>query len=553
MIAAGCLVGVTGSLGATIGYALHLRGDALRAELASEIGEWLGMDVHVGRVAPRSFTSRAFADVAVSLPGDTREVFRCAEAVWLEEHAEPTPRRVLELHDGFIIVGAAEWTLAQYRRVLEGSIGHDYASVGLEEVRLHDIDLRFVHPVFGFRAGVSTGLVFFESDGRGVATLDCARLNGTEAPRAVNIRATFRPGPPVRVDEVRVQVPDMPLASLGLAELLDGPITTGRFRGRITYEGGDGGGKSRKVEKSKAERGATGEDAGAVGSRTGRDARPTGDPAGEDARAAGDAVGGETLDVEGALTGVELAELTRRRSGGPIRGRLDAQLERARIVDGSVDSFSLRGRVVKLAMGDVLPALAPGDSDPTVTLELDALRWADGRIDALTARGGGSGIDLGAVSDILGQGRITGTVRFTIESLSVVDDVLRSAVIEVTVVPPSGGPGEIDRRLVAGLARRLLGADPSAILPERFEYVELGARIELDGSRVRIRGTHGPGRRTLMTVKLWGRAVPLIFEPAESYDVSAYTSGLSERLANVDPAEIRAWWESLQEPQPADP
>jgi hypothetical protein len=495
LILAVCLICVTGSIGATIAYALHLHGSGFRTRLAGEIGAWLGMDVRIGCVLPRSLDSRALADVYVTLPGDSREVFHCMRAVWTEEVIESRLRRILDVREGFAVVGADEWSPSHYRRVLEGSIGHDYSAVGLEEVRLHDIELRFVHPVFGFSAGVSTGMVFFDPDGRGRATLDCARLNGVTATKPVNIRALFHAGTPVRIDEVRVQVPVLPLATLGLDDLLGGPTAHGRFGGSITYQ----------------------QEGGA-----------------------------ETIDVEGSLAEVELAELTRGHRPRPIRGRIDAELQSARLVGRSLDQLALRGRVSELALGDLIPALAPGGADPTITLDIERLRWSSDRIDALKAAGEGRGIDLGAVSALLGQGRITGTVRFTISSLVVVDDELQSAELEIRVVPPRDAAGTIDRTLLAAVARRLLGYDPSSVLPEEIEYAELGARVRLQGGRVRIHGTHGPGERTLMTVKLLGRPMPLIVEPNEWFDVSAYTRDLSTRLATVDPAAVRAWWDGLQ-------
>ena len=84
------------------------------------------------------------------------------------------------------------------------------------------------------------------------------------------------------------------------------------------------------------------------------------------------------------------------------------------------------------------------------------------------------------------------------------------------------------------------------MLPEKTEYAELGMRLVLKDGRVRIHGTHGPGGRTLMTVKLFGRPMRLIVEPSELFDVSAYTRDLSTPLATVDPTAVRAWWDSLQ-------
>ena len=91
------------------------------------------------------------------------------------------------------------------------------------------------------------------------------------------------------------------------------------------------------------------------------------------------------------------------------------------------------------------------------------------------------------------------------------------------------------------------------MLPEKTEYAELGMRVVLQDGRVRIRGTHGPGERTLMTVKLFGRPMRLIVEPSELFDVSAYTRDLSTRLATVDPDALRAWWDGLQREPPAEP
>ena len=114
---------------------------------------------------------------------------------------------------------------------------------------------------------------------------------------------------------------------------------------------------------------------------------------------------------------------------------------------------------------------------------------------------------------------------------------------------PSAGPNYIDRRFVTDALRRALGVElPEALvaqLPERFEYSRLGLRFELRDEVLHVFGTHGPRQKTILSMSLAGREVPLVLEPEQPFDLRAYLDGLRSRVL----PEVEQRWRRLT---PAD-
>lgn len=491
-----CLVLVTGSVSATVLHALRIHSTAYRLDLQGDVSEWIGMDVRIGKVLPQSFDRQGFEDVDVALPDTGEQVFRCRSAVWSEISNSAETTRTLTLRDGWLLVGTGAWTGSDYRQMLVGGLGHDYQALGLTQVDLRDIALRFLHPSFEFRAEVTSGLIFFDDNGQGRASLNCARLNGTEVDDPVNISARFTPGSGLTFHEVRLAVPGMPLASLGLDDVLGGNPQAGEFAGTITYGPTD---------------------------RHGR------------------------IEVEGAVRGAHLAELTRKVLGGPFSGLVDIEVDSAVFQNRRLTNLELHGQLSGLRLAEIIPDLGGENDRAELTLQVHQMHWQDNRLTYLSARGQCRNVPLDALSDVVGGGRITGSGRVVIRSLLIVDEELRFADMDLIAEPPPDKPGTMDRELLVKIARKFLDMDLSALLPEEIEYSELGINLVVDRGVLELYGTHGPDSQTILTIKIAGQPFPIISQPERTFDVSSLLGEAKAYVTGLDLETIRRWWRSQHE------
>ncbi|MGD2107868.1 MAG: hypothetical protein PVI86_00620 [Phycisphaerae bacterium] len=503
-----CLLLVPGSLSVTIAYALHLRSNSYRRGFERALTDRLGMRVTVGGVRPLTLSDRALVDVVVRRPHSDEQVFACAHAFWRTDRAlappnahDPSaresraPTSVLELNDGWLLVGAAAWQPKQYRQMITGGLGHDFAALGLREVRARKLDLRFAHPSAQLTADDAAGTVFFDEYGEGHASFACLKLNNVNVERPVTIIARFTPGKRLVFHEVRLTVPTIPIASLGLEKLLGRPTSCGDFEGSIAY---------RELHESRI------------------------------------------VEVNGRLHGAQLADFTVATPGGPFHGIIDAGLDAAVFRDKKLESLAFHGRVADLHVGEVLPNLIEPAAEGLLNLEVDQMRWVSGRIVHLSTYGTCSDLSLDTISRLWDRGRITGTVRVTIRSLLIVDDELRLGDVEINAVPPRDGPGLIDRSIIAEAVNQRFGFDASAALPENIEYARLGVRLILDNGRLRVLGTHGRDRRTILTVMLFGQSLGVVRQPRRTFEVPDLLQTLRQQAGDIDVERLQTWWERLQ-------
>ncbi len=343
---------------------------------------------------------------------------------------------------------------------------------------------------------MTSGLIFFDKEGEGRASLNCARLNGTEVADPVNISARFTPGSGLTFHEVRLAVPGIPLASLGLDDVLGGSPRAGVFAGTIIYEPTDKHGR---------------------------------------------------IEVEGAVRGAQLAELTRKVLGGPFSGLVDIELDSATFQDRQLTNLELHGRLSGLRLAEIIPDLGGENDQAELTLQVHQMRWQDDGLAYLSARGECSNVSLDALSDVVGGGRITGSGRVVIRSLLIVDEELRFADMDLIAEPPPGGPGTMDRELLVKIARKFLDMDLSALLPEEVEYSELGINLVVDRGVLAFYGTHGPENETILTIKIAGQPFPVIGQPKRTFEVSSLLGEAKAYVTGLDLETIRRWWRSQHE------
>jgi len=496
------LLGVAGSLSVSLGYGLYLRSDRYRHGLERDVSDLLALPVSIGQVRALTSNSQAFDHIEVTLPQRDTQVFRCARAIWQDESSGDQPAFALDLIDGWLLVGTNQWAPADYQKVLRSGLGQDFAALKLRRVHLNRIDLEWQHPDLTLLIRDAVGEIRYDDDGTGQASLIAYDLNGRRAPEAIKIIAHFTPGAGLVFHEARLDVPVIPFAALGLDKLLRSPVREGTFQGWLGY---------REVD------------------------------------------GQEYVELSGSVEGARLEELTEPVIGGPFHGRVDVDIDEAVFVGRRLETLRFRGRLGDLSLSEVVPMLRNAGLDSRVQLRVHQAAIRGRSIEYLSAAGQGTDLSLEAVTRLLGRGIITGRLRVEIHSLQVVDDRLQHAEIDLTAVPPVDAPGTIDRQLVDWVSRELIGIELGRVLPETIEYAQLGAKLVIDGEVLRVRGTHGSDGRTILTIRVFGRDLPLVREFDRTFEITPLLAQLRQQIEAYDVERVREWWEWMHAPPPAPP
>ncbi|MFQ5489231.1 MAG: hypothetical protein ACE5GE_00805 [Phycisphaerae bacterium] len=496
------LLGVGGSLSAALSYSLYLRSDHFRRRVEQRVSTLLEMPVHIGRVRPLSADSRSFQQITVSQPATGTDVFRCERAVWSDEVLNGRSHYGLDLIDGWLLVGTHQWTRADYRALLRSGLGQDFPALGLRRVHLTRIDLEWQHPDITLTVYGAIGEMLFDEDGTGRASLRAYNLNGQPVADPILIFAGFTPGSGLRFHEASLDLPAIPFRDLGLDRLLQSKVEHGTFKGRLLY-------------------------------------RNTAD--------------GQAFELSGSVEAASLAELTAPLAGGPFHGRVDVTIDQALFRNGRLDALRFRGQVGDVKLTELLPMLGSTSLDSAIDLRIHQANLCGSFVDYFSASGQATDAPLEAICRLIGRGTVTGKLRVRIASLLVVDDVLKRAEIELSAVPPDDGPGTIDKTLLQWAAKEILGLDLSTILPSKVEYARLGARLIVEGEHLRVRGTHGHDGKTLLTVRIFGREVPLVREFDRVYEVGPLVSNIRKRLEAYELSKFRNWWQATHAAPPESP
>ncbi len=486
---------VGGSVGLSAGYAIYLRSDLYRRAFMVRLSERLGVTVDCAEVRRLGFSGHELLDTRVSLEAGGSPVFACDRAVWQAGDLALARGFVLDLIGGWILVGSTDWPKSQYAHLLRTSLGQDFSAMRLGQVRVRDMDVRFAAPFGHLTAGATRGVISVTDSGEAVASLDSFELNGVAVDEAVNIAARFTPGSDLQFSQVRLSIPRVPVAALGLADPMAVAQAKGTFSGTITY---------------------------------GRDSN------------------GVSVDLAGALRDADLVMLTARLEGGPYRGHLDVRLREVNITNRKLTKMYASGRVADFYISDVLPELASTDTPAMLTLDVDDLQWHENRIRYMQASGVAAGLSLDAVTRLVGPGRVTGTIRVDIVDLRIVDDKISKAVFVVEAVRPKDGPGLIDRSVLAYAANRWLGLNLGSFLPSEIEYERLGARFIIEGDELRVEGTHGVDSRIILTARVFGRSLAVVPAPERVFEAPDLLAAFRDRTRDIDSDDVRGWWDALR-------
>jgi len=491
LLLASVLVG--GSLSWTAAYGLRLRSEGYRREVAEDLGRFFELPCDVGRIRGHTFSSRLFEEVSVWLPNRRDKVFHCRKAIWREHDATQTNE--LDLADGLLQLGTDRWVRSDYRQVLRSGLGHDFKDLRLARVRLDGFEIRFERGNFVVHCRDTSGEIDMSDPRDGVARLTAYELNGRRVSPGVQIHARFLPSSGLEVSELTLALPEMPLASIGLGTALGGEIASGSFSGGVRYIG---------------------------------------------------SLSEPRTVIAGELRDADLSDLTRGIPFGPLRGRLTVKVDEAIVSGATLTHFRGSGQVMNFSLRPFAPLLGSENLSGNASLNIDAMDIALGKVNRLRLSGDFSDLSLADWLRPLGRGSATGRMSIRVNNLELVGEQIKSADVELSVVPVGGRAGTIDRELLLSAAQRAFdfswpGSVPQELLPDHVEYAECGTRLLIRDNKLRILGTHGPKNNTILTIRVFGQPIGVLREQARTYDLTGFLAECWARLRSYQQDQLREW------------
>lgn len=335
--------------------------------------------------------------------------------------------------------------------------------------------------MFSLSLGDATGQIAFTSRTIGHAAVYCRTFNGRRMSEEVRVRSTFSPkNSGIRVDSLELTVPRLSLSLLKLDQAGAGGVRSGDFAGRLTYSETDAG---------------------------------------------------RAISASGECYNINLAEWTEGLTPVPWRGRCpEMKLAECRIVDRALQRLRFRGVLTDVRLGDVLATWGMRDVGGEMTLRVGEADLAQDGIRRLVASGVCVNVSLAGLTRYVGWGEMTGDLALQIEDLTVENNRIRSLDATIRIQDSVDRPNHIEGRLIREVVNRLLKLSLPPVLPENIEYTRFGLRLEVRDEELRIFGSHGPGEKTVLTVRLFGQDFPLVSEPEHSIDMTPLLDPLRERM-----------------------
>lgn len=494
LLAAILIVG--GSIGGTSWYACRMHSVAYRQEAERDVTAFLAMPATIGDIRGRTFDSRDFVDVVVRLPNDGDVVFRCDSATWIEERRD---QHFLSMRRGAILLGDAVWENQRYRSLLREGIGSDLKALELRGIYLDEFRIAFQKGSFELECSGASGDIDLSKPGLGTARLTAHQLNGTAVPDGVRIVTEFVPDDGIQVRDIRLTVPSIPLPALRLESFLATEVSHGSFDGSIHY-------------RIRAE-----------------DGMPE-------------------VEVGGRIDDAELAELTQTAPYGPYQGNVSLRVDEARFAERLITHFKGGGVIRSLSFASFAPLLQMPALDGNASFVFDEVHIALGLVHRIKLNGDVADVSLEQMLNRWAKGGATGTVGVRVNNFELMGETIRSADIEVIVAPPVDGDAYVERKLLLDVAEKALGFEwPSAIprqlLPDRVEYVAIGARLIVRDNQMRVLGTHGAGDRSIVTIRdpVFGREVAVVKQRDGSIDLGPHVRQAFERMRSYRPEDVKGW------------
>jgi hypothetical protein len=476
MLACGLFLIAGAILCGTAAYGLHYRGERYRRHIEQVLTSFFGLPTDVAGVKPNTLKSRVLENVEMWLPQRRARIFACPRAVW-DASTRQNGGTVLHLYDSTLSIGSEEWQSGDYMAVLKASLLHNFSDLDIRQVQFHDARIHWPRRDLRMQIDGVNGTVDFDRKGGGDATLTSQCLNGVHVSAPIRIHALIDPANEEDfLPEVCLDVPPLPLATLGLDNVLQSPVTQGSFAGRITL---------RQAKEA------------------------------------------DTVELAGLAQDVRLEEFTKRMTGGPVSGLVNLNILRGLICDRKLQELRFSGEIRDLVVDPILRQYGLPVIGGKVNVRLDNGRILDESIDSLSLAGHWHHGSLKGLSELLlGTPAIDGALDVRIHSLVVRDNQLTSGNIDLHAEPPAGKPGIVERQLLLDLLERYLGfkVPPmlAGMLPESVEFVQAEAKLLIDGTRLQIlplpAATGEDG--AILTVRIGGQTVPLVRAIDQTFDLA---------------------------------
>lgn len=467
-----CIAG--GSFYAAFGYAVYLHSDWYRAAKQRELVTFLQLPATIGDVKPQDYYRADFHDIHVWLLGRRAEIFQCQVA---EMHEIPRSKGAfgLVIRNGRLTVDAELWGRGDYDYVLRSGLGHDFEALKLRWVNLVDVDLAWRQGPVAFTVKDATGPIKFLNPEEGRISVISHTINGTQTSEPINVVAKFKPARDLVVHEVVIRVPPLPIRTL-LSESLSGVgKARGKFEGKLSYYHNND--------------------------------KPY-------------------IRLKGRAEDVHLEDWTTELDTGLIRGRVDLQIDRLELNERGVADAKFSGRVTDLRLSDAARFIGAPPIEGVAELEVRSAEVVDKRLVRMSLNGEVVDGSLDPIVAFVGPGKIAGTFRMKVNSLDLADDQVVSADIDVEIVPPEEGPATLDTALIEHAAGKLMGIELSSLVVatlrrlETVTYSRFAFKLLADNGQLRVLGTHGPGKRVILTVKVLGTDLPVVTQPENPVELA---------------------------------
>lgn len=484
-------VAFLGSLAFTGGYAWYLRSDRYRQLCVDTLESELGLPCDIGAVAPQSWTSRGFRDVLIWLPDRRGPALRCDWALIRQTPLATAPDAYeVEIADGACEISPKTWLAEDVRTLLISGLSPGFSPEGPERVRFRGLDISFERDGFRSELRDAAGQVDFSDHSRAVIEAACRNFNDVATDGPVLLTATCVPiDSEIRVAHLAFETPDLPLTAARLDDLVGAQLSRGVFRGKLVYE--------EQEPPASASPGA----------------KPP------------------TLHiVQGRLADIDLAEVTTPLLDQPIHGYCaEIEMQELRVEGRTPTHLKFSGVLREVPLSDVLVVAGRPDVNATLTLDVASADFTPDGVREFIATGLADEIALRDVSRLVGYGEVSADARLVINDLTIRDNRLVSAKVLIETLD-TDTPRWISGDLIRSITERALGVSMPPLLPDRVPFSKFGVRLEVKNERLYVYGTHGPREQTILTGEIFGRPVPLISEPADSYDLSPQLEQLRRRL-----------------------
>lgn len=469
------------------GYRAYYARDAYRRSLETDLQQFFGLPVEVGRTEAARLGVLALHDVRVWLPERRDQVFEAPVILWHRGGAHNSDGSLVEIRQAVWTLGSEAWEEDDFSRILRASLQHDYSEQRIREIILTDSQLRWPRRDLHLTAEGVNGRLDFAEDGTGRGVLTARSLNGHPVADPVQIDAQVDPRAEKLLPEVRLVVPTLPLNGLGLERLAGAAITQGTFAGQVV------------LFQSEAH---------------------------------------EEAHIRGELKDLQLAQVTAKLPGGALPGMVNLNVEDVVVRDRRLESLVFQGHVQDLQLDNLLARWGLAGLGGNINLEITQGIWRADQLERVQVSGLWEGASLEKLTALLLRGDSRGTLplgrsatavrggwrgqlRLKIDQLLLEHNDPISGTVDVEVVPHPGQTASIERSaLLDMLAQMGATGVPERLLPQRVQFSQMGVRITVDRGRLLLSSGKGPAGPALMTLRMLGQDLPFMSNWHAEYDLA---------------------------------